>query len=243
MDENRVRIEFQSSSGKLEIVYPDGLTRAPKPGHPAFCQCWRCFANAMGGFIDELASKTASGQWSLFLTQSYKTPTYPWAKGFPRRSEPHPDFVHHFPHFMMSWLEREFGSGFEYFYADQYGETGGRLHQHFGISSPAIIQPSAELASLRKAGRKCLPEILRPLQQMLWERAGFHRILPWVYPASFYIGRYIGRDAARCHWEWRVGADDRQAPLVKSAIGREVVAPSSDIPSKHFRNVLGRWHR
>jgi hypothetical protein len=144
---------------------------------------------------------------------------------------------------MMSWLEREFGSGFEYFYADQYGETGGRLHQHFGISSPAIIQASAELASIRETGGKRLPEILKPLQKMLWERAGFNRILPWVYPASFYIGRYIGRDAARCNWEWRVGPDGQQTSFVKSAIGRVVVAPSADLPSIHFRNVLEGWHR
>lgn len=243
MSENQISAEFQVSSGKIEIVYPTGFTRPPNRDHPAFCQCWRCFAAAMGGFIDRLASTTASGQWSIFLTQSYKTPVYPWARGFPRRSEPHPDFVHRFPRFLISWLEREFDSGFEYFCADQYGEIGGRLHQHFGISSPAIMRASTELASLHRAGRKCLPQTLKPLQEMLWTHAGFNRILPWIYPASFYIGRYIGRDAARCHWEWRVGSEIPQTPSVKSAIGRVVVAPSADLPSERFRNVLGRWHR
>lgn len=243
VDEDRVGVEFDSSSRKLEIIYPTGYSHARVPEHRAFCQCWRCFSSAMGGFIDGLANKTDSGEWSLFLTQSYKTSVYPWAKGFPRRSEPHPDFVHHFPHFMISWLEREFDSRFEYFYADQFGEIGGRLHQHLGISSPAIIQASADLAEMQKAGEKGLPEILKPFQKMLWDRAGFNRILPWVYPASFYIGRYIGRDAAECHWEWRVGDDLRNISTIGKGIGHTDITRSPELPSKHFRNVLKRWHR
>jgi hypothetical protein len=244
MDGREVQIEFATDSGKLQIAYPPGMTPSPPREHTAFCSCWRCFSKTMGGFIDELGGRTIARGWSLFLTQTYRTPDHPWIKRFPRRSEPHPDFVHHFSEYMISWLEREFDSPVEFFSADQFGESSGRLHQHLGISSPSLIQPSAELARLQRAGKKGLPDKLKPFQRMLWDRAGFNRILPWLHPASHYIGRYIGRDASRCHWDWRVAAEGPPIASDKSPVGRVVVAPSPDLPSeKYHAQILRRWHR
>jgi hypothetical protein len=198
----------------------------------------------MGGFIDDLGAKTTFGRWLFFLTLTYRTPAYPWIKGFPRRSEPHPDFVHHFFNFMISWMGKQFGSPVEYFCADQFGETGGRLHQHAGISSPGLSQASSDLATLQQEGKRRLPEELKPLQRMLWDRAGFNRILPWLHPASYYIGRYIGRDASRCYWQWRVGPECSPVSPRINPIGRKVIAPSPELPAEHYRGgVLRRWHR
>jgi hypothetical protein len=213
--------------------------------HLAWCGCWRCYSRSVGAFIDQLGLETAADQWQLFLTQSYRTPSYPWAKGFPRRSEPHPDFVHHFSDFLIAWLAREFGPPVEFFVADQYGEASGRLHQHFGISGPGLSAAFSKLAALHLAGRKnVLPDELKPFQRMLWERAGFNRILPWLHPASFYIGRYIGRDATRCHWDWRIESAPSPISRPIALVGRVVVAASSDLPAKYYRGgVLRRWHR
>jgi hypothetical protein len=213
--------------------------------HRAGCDCWRCYSLSVGAFIDELGSKTAAGQWQFFLTQSYRTPSYPWAKGFPRRSEPHPDFVHHFSDFMIGWLAREFGPPVEFFVADQYGETGGRLHQHFGISGLGLSAPFSKLVALHQAKKKNqLPDELKPFQRMLWDRAGFNRILPWLHPASFYVGRYIGRDSSRCYWDWRIESAPSPISRPIATVGRVVLAASCDLPAQHYRGgVLRRWHR
>jgi hypothetical protein len=199
----------------------------------------------MGTFIDQLGTKTAAGQWQLFLTQSYRTPSYPWAKGFPRRSEPHPDFVHHFSDFLISWLAKEFGPPVEFFFADQNGEAGGRMHQHFGIACPGLSIVFEKLTALHSAGKtNQLPNELKPFQRMLWDRAGFNRILPWLHPASFYIGRYIGRDAWRCYWDFYVQPNPLLASRPAASVGRVVVAYSCDLPAKHFRGgILRRRHR
>lgn len=209
--------------------------------HSSTCRCWRCFALTMGDFINDLGKKTICGEWSLFLTLSYRTPTYPWAKHFPRRSEPHPDFVHHFADHMIRWLKQELNATVEYFCADQCGELGGRLHQHFGIASPALLRLKADLITLQKTGSKALPEELKSFQRMLWNRAGFNRILPWIHPASHYIGRYIGRDAARCYWEWNLKAESSQAHHYP--VGRHVIALSQDLPACYYRDILRRRHR
>jgi hypothetical protein len=213
--------------------------------HRAGCGCWRCYSLCVGAFIDQLGSHTATGHWQFFLTQSYRTRSYPWARGFPRRSEPHPEFVHHFSDYLISWLEREFGPPVEFFFADQLGEASGRLHQHFGISGPGLSAPFSKLAARYQAGGASrLPDELKPFQRMLWDRAGFNRILPWLHPASFYIGRYIGRDASRCYWDWRVelAPSPTSRPIAK--VGRVVVAASSDLPAEYYRGgILRRWHR
>jgi hypothetical protein len=246
IDEAAVDFVFDETqlAGQLIVENPHGHTRPPAGKHPELCHCHRCFANKMGEFIDDLGGRTQAGNWSLFVTQSFRTPSYPWKKGFPRRSEPHPDFVHHFPRHVISQLQVELGCRVEYFYADQFGEIGGRLHQHFGLSSPGLIEMSGELVRLQKSGSTRLPDDLKTFQALLWKRGGFNRILPWTQPASHYIGRYIGRDGFRCHWDWEVGSLGPPLPQSRSpSVGRVVVAQSQQLESAYFRNIKHSWHR
>jgi hypothetical protein len=113
----------------------------------------------------------------------------------------------------------------EYFVADQFGETGGRLHLHCGLSWPGMFEYR-----------------WKDLQEMLWKGAGFNRILPWEMDAGYYLGRYIGRDAERCQWDFRVGLESMRAPV---SVGRRVVAESAapDDSSRAYRQALGKWHR
>ena len=190
----------------------------------------------MGGFVDKLGRDTALGRWALFLTLTFRTPYFPWTKGFPmEQPEPYPEFVDNFFRRMVRWLEDELGERVEYFTADQFGEVGGRLHQHFGLSSPSL--PKYEW---------------KPFQAFLWENAGFNRILPWEQDAAYYIGRYIGRDADRCEWDFRVGAESARPPV---PVGRQVVArsaaiaPGGDEVQQEAARLLGYhsqfrgWHR
>ncbi len=158
------------------------------------------------------------------MTLTYRTPNFPWAKGFPiEQPQPSSEFVCHFFARMICWIEREVHTRVEFFSVHQFGETGGRLHQHCGLSWPGLFEYR-----------------WRDLQEMLWKNAGFNRILPWKMDAGYYIGRYIGRDAERSHWDFCAGREPVR-PLV--AVGRKVIAASDDLPSSAFRNVLGRWHR
>src|SRR5207248_1040257 len=134
------------------------------------------------------------------------------------------DFVHHFFERMIRWIEQQVHCRVEFFTVDQFGENGGRLHQHCGLSWPGLFEYR-----------------WKDLQEMLWKRAGFNRILPWEMDAGYYIGRYIGRDAERCHWDFRIGAE--QLPRSRILVGRQVVASSPQLPASSFRNRLGRWHR
>jgi hypothetical protein len=224
--------------------------------HGASCRCWLCYADRQGEFIDSLGSRTAAGKFALFLTLTYRT------KGIVKRlnagvsnardeqiqslgqPQPNPDFVRNFFARMIRWLETEIGGPVEYFLADQYGETGGRLHQHAGIASPALLLAAEELAAMLRVDPKTkrLPGVLKPFAKMLVEKAGFNRVLPWEMDAGYYIGRYIGRDAERCHWDFRVGPEPvKRVPV----IGRQVVAVSvaPDDSSRAYRNVLKGWHR
>lgn len=213
--------------------------------HGAACSCWLCYADRMGAWVDRLAEHTKPRRWCLFITQTFRTPTYPWARGFPvEQPEPNPVFVRHFIGRMIRFLEGQLRERIEFFYADQYGERGGRLHQHVGFSSPVLLQAARELSSMRQADpqTKRLPDLLNPLAVMLWKQAGFNRILPWETDAGYYIGRYIGRDAARCHWDFRVGPEPvRRIP----AVGRQVVVESRvpDDSSDAYRQALSGWHR
>lgn len=179
----------------------------------------------MGEFIDELGSRTAGGQWKWFITLTYRTPTYPWAKGFPiEQPSPSFEFVVHFFERMIRWIERQAHSRVEFFNVHQFGETGGRLHQHCGLSWPGLFEYR-----------------WKDLQEMIWKNAGFNRILPWKMDAGYYIGRYIGRDAERCHWDFRVGAEHARPQI---AVGRQVIAASAVLPREAFHeNVLRTWHR
>jgi hypothetical protein len=178
----------------------------------------------MGAFIDELGGRTAAGGWKWFVTLTYRTPDFPWVKGFPiEQPQPSLEFVSHFFARMIRWIEREVHSRVDFFIVHQFGEIGGRLHQHCGLSWPGLFEYQ-----------------WKDLQQMLWREAGLNRILPWEMDAGYYIGRYIGRDAERCHWDFRVRSEPVKSRV---PIGRKVIAASCDLPSRAFRSTLGSWHR
>ena len=139
--------------------------------------------------------------------------------------QPSPDFVRHFFEWMICWIERQVHCRVEYFLGHQFGEIGGRLHLHAGLSWPGLFEYR-----------------WKDLQNMLWERAGFNRILPWKEDAGYYIGRYIGRDAGRTDWDFSVG---KQSALTARPMGRQVVvrSPVPDDSSQGYRKTSGRWHR
>lgn len=199
--------------------------------HRASCTCWLCFADRTGNFIDKLGQRTAAGRWLWFLTLTFRTPDFPWARGFPvEQPKPNADFVRHFFALMIAWLQRQIHARVEYFVAHQFGEINGRLHLHCGLSWPGLFEYR-----------------WRDLQSMLWDRGGFNRILPWEMDAGYYIGRYIGRDAGRSDWDFRVGSEVVRTPV---AVGRTVVAVSRGVPdesgqesSRAYRQTMSRWHR
>jgi hypothetical protein len=194
--------------------------------HRAACKCWLCFSDRMGKFIDQMGQRTAARRWLWFLTLTFRTPNYPWIRGFPvEQPQPCPDFVHHFFDWIVIWIERQVHCRVEYFVVDQFGETGGRLHLHCGLSWPGLFEYR-----------------WKDLQSMLWKGAGFNRILPWEQDAGYYIGRYIGRETETCHWDFRVGHGQVSAPI---QVGRQVIVHSR-VPgdsSQAYRQTSGRWHR
>jgi hypothetical protein len=213
--------------------------------HQAACRCWLCYSDQQGSFIDRLSRRTVPGKWGLFVTQSYRTRPFPWAKSFPiEQPQPNPDFVRHFLARAIRWLEDQLRERVEYFVADQYGKIGGRLHQHMGITSHSLVGAAEELSTMRRADPKTtrLPEILKPFASMLWAKAGLNRICPWEEDAGYYIGRYIGRDAGKCDWNWSVGHEPVRLP---QSVGRAVVAvsPAPNDSSSAYRGALQRWHR
>jgi hypothetical protein len=237
----------QGVGSNLRVVYPDarvepricartGMRRTFCPcepcrvlrrrKHQAACGCWLCYADRMGAFVDDLGRRTPAARWLWFVTLTFRTPTYPWARGFPmEQPAPCPDFVNSFFLRMLAWIEKEVHAPVEYFVVHQFGELGGRLHLHCGLSWPGLFEYR-----------------WRDLQAMLWGNAGFNRILPWKRDAGFYIGRYIGRDAERSHWDFRVGFD---SPRPQAKVGRQVIAVS-EVPSESsapYRQTLTRWHR
>lgn len=171
------------------------------------------------------------GRWLWFLTLTFRTPHFAWARGFPvEQPKPSLDFVRHYFALMIAWIERQIHARAEYFVAHQFGEVGGRLHLHCGLSWPGLFEYR-----------------WKDLQAMLWEQAGFNRILPWELDAGYYIGRYIGRDAGRSDWDFRVGLDSVRPPV---QVGRKIVAVSRAVPddggqesSRAYRQALSRWHR
>jgi hypothetical protein len=194
--------------------------------HRAACRCRLCFADRIGAFIDSLGRRTLTGRWLWFLTLTFRTSHFPWTRGFPiEQPEPSADFAHHSFERMILWIQGQVHSRVEYFVADQFGELGGRLHLHCGLSWPGLFEYR-----------------WKDLQEMLWKDAGFNRILPWESDAGYYVGRYIGRDVGRCHWDFRVGLEPVR-PTVP--VGRRVVAESSapDDSSRAYRQTLRHWHR
>jgi hypothetical protein len=180
----------------------------------------------MGEFIDILGQRTIVGHWLWFLTLTFRTPQFPWTRGFPmEQPAPFPDFVNHFFDRMIAWIEGQVHGRVEYFVVHQYGEVGGRLHLHCGLSWPGLFEYR-----------------WKDLQEKLWKDAGFNRILPWEKDAGYYIGRYIGRDAERAHWDFRIGPEPVRQPV---EVGRQVIVVSRapDDSSREFRKTMGGWHR
>jgi hypothetical protein len=248
MGKRAQRPKIEGHGENLRVVYPDarlaprlcvrtGMRREFCPcrpcrtlrrrKHKAQCICWACYSDRMGAFVDQRGRTTAAGRWLWFLTLTFRTPHFPWGRGFPmEQPQPSADFVRHFFERMISWIERQVHCRVEYFVVHQFGETGGRLHLHSGLSWPGLFEYR-----------------WKDLQAMLWEKAGFNRILPWKEDAGYYIGRYLGRDAERCHWDFRAGK--QAAPRVARDVGRQIVAHSRvpDQSSQAFRQTSGRWHR
>lgn len=196
--------------------------------HRASCSCYFCFADRIGKFIDDLGKRTEARRWLWFLTLTFRTRHFPWARHFPiEQAEPHAHFVHRYFSKMIRWVESEVHHPVEYFKADQFGELGGRIHLHCGLSWPGLFEYR-----------------WKDLQKKLWREAGFNRIFPWEKDAGYYIGRYVGRDAQRATWDWRVGNSATPTPVLNS-IGRELVAVSlvPDESSRAYRRTLGAWHR
>lgn len=213
--------------------------------HRASCRCWLCYADRQGEFIDDLGKRTPSGHWAIFLTLTYRTrEMVKRLNATVQRPEPHPDFVHHFFDRMIAWLETELCERVEFFVVDQYGSQGGRLHQHAGITSPVLVAAAQELSKMRGADPRStrLPERLKPFARMLFENAGLNRILPWEMDAGYYIGRYIGRDAERSHWDFRIGPEPKRTV---ASVGRRVIVESQSVEesSNAYRQAFRGWHR
>jgi hypothetical protein len=174
----------------------------------------------MGRYIDSLGSQTDSAQWQVFGTITYRTPNYPWCRGFPTggSGRPKAEFAHHLFDRLIAYLESEVGSRVDYVVADQFGERFGRLHQHAILSAQGLAEyPRTKI------------------WRWLEERAGWNRILPFEQGAAFYISRYIGRDFSRCEWNLRIG--ERQlSELDPAAIGGVVLAQSAPMTKAFFHN-------
>jgi hypothetical protein len=203
-----------------------GCRKLRRKKHGAYCHCWLCFADKTGEWIDDLGHRTGGRVWFWFLTLTFRTRDFPWARKFPiQQPRPSPDFVNHCFDRMIVWIEREVQAQVDFFVTHQFGEVAGRLHLHCGLSWPGASEYR-----------------WKDLQAKLWNEAGFNRILPWKRDAGFYIGRYIGRDAARAHWDFRIGSE-----LVRPTpdVGKQIVAVSAapDDSSREFRRTMRSWHR
>lgn len=187
-------------------------------GHAEGCCCWRCYADALGKWIDSLGASTSPGRWQVFVTITFSTKSYPWCRGFPvLPGRPKADFARHLFDRFVSHLESELCSRVDYVVADQLGSINGRFHQHAILAAPGLdAYPRTEIWKWLKA------------------QAGWSRILPFEQGASFYISRYIGRDANRCEWDMRIGEEPLTTPNSR-AIGRVEIVPSANLPRDFFK--------
>jgi len=104
----------------------------------------------MGQFVDSLSSQTASGDWQVFATITYKTPSYPWCRGFPNggSGRPKAEFAHHLFDRLTAHLESELASRLDFVVADQFGDRFGRLHQHAILAANGLAEyPRKEIWS------------------------------------------------------------------------------------------------
>ena len=183
-------------------------------------------AQALGAWVDAKASETEPGRWNVFGTTTFRTPDYPWKKGFPMLTpRPSPHFASHLFDSMIHHLERELSARVDFVVADQLGTIGGRFHQHWILAANGLD------AYPRKA-----------IWKWLRDRAGWNRVLPFEHGAAYYIGRYIGRDVSKCDWDLRIGeyARIKHIPL---AVGRTEIVRSAELPRKEFHKTISAWHR
>ena len=186
--------------------------------HSESCSGSKQYADQLGRWIDTLGSETAPGQWQVFATITYSTKSYPWRRGFPvMAGRPKADFAHHLFDRLISHLESELASRVDYVVADQLGSLNGRFHQH---------------AILAAVGLDAYPRT--EIWKWLKPRAGWSRILPFEQGAAYYISRYIGRDANRCDWYPRVGAEQPRA-CAELGIGRVNIVNSAIVPRECFK--------
>jgi hypothetical protein len=192
--------------------------------HKPLCRCWRCIADILGAWLDSLGTETSTGRWLRFVTITYATPTYPWARGFPRSGSgrPSPDFAQITFISFISQLEDWTGAHVDYVLCAQFGDRNGRFHQHCLLAGEGLGKLSR--------GR---------IESWLKKYAGYSRVLPFRSGAAFYVGRYIGKNVENADWELRIGREVALPPRPKCGSG--VVARSADVPSSLFhQNLTGR---
>jgi hypothetical protein len=195
--------------------------------HGDLCRCHKCMAVAMGSWIDSLAEKTSTGHWQIFGTATFRTPQYPWQKGFPLGGsyKPNSHFVHRTYQKLVSHLENGLNTSMDYVVADQLGAMNGRLHQHFILAARGLDHyPRTQIWNY------------------LFELAGFNRILPFERGAAYYVGRYIGRKISDCEWDIRLASSPPVPPMPRQ-IGRTDVVRSTEMPKEAFKNTRKEWHR
>jgi hypothetical protein len=182
----------------------------------------------MGKWIDDLGTKTASGEWQIFGTITYATRNYPWRRGFPisGNGRPHPDFAHNFFTRLVNHLESDLRTRVDYVVADQFGEIGGRFHQHAILAACGLDRYSRT-----------------ELWKWVREKAGWNRMLPFERGAAFYISRYIGRDAHKCDWNFRIGEVDSSLTIPKPAPGKTVLVQSAPVEKAFYHAGLHRRKR
>ena len=232
---------------------------------------------ATGRWLDGLGGQTKHGRWHWFLTMSFRTSgdpktrpvenefgefrhsevitdrfgrpegLLPWGRHFSAPQwQPKAAVVDElFRWFTDCYLPSEVDQVVEFYKGHQFGLINRRLHLHAALSWPGCEEWRWKQAA----------EILR-------ERCGVNRILPWQLGAGEYISRYVGREAAISEWDARVlaaqhGADSPQKGQYSIARRDLVVSrpasfrSSGDLRSRSglraqfdlSRNQLNRLHR
>jgi hypothetical protein len=191
--------------------------------HEVGCRCWQCLAQLLGIWLDELGGKTGPGVWQIFLTVTFSSLAYPWARGFPCSGSgiPSAEFGRHCFQDFVSRLEAQLGAQMDYVVGDQFGQLHGRLHQHALLSAKGLDKyPRSELES------------------WLRRRAGWSRALPFQHGAAYYLARYVGRNLEDANWQVQVGGE--VITRMPDRGGRIVIAESADLPSALFHQNFPR---
>lgn len=203
------------------------MKRGMKMGqeHEAACSCWRCYAATLGAWLDDLGARTICGCWILFVTISYRTPNYPWGRGFPivGLGKPSSDFGHRLFDRFVEHLEGDLGCRVDFVVADDFGSLHGRYHQH------------ALLAAIGLAGYS-----RREIEGWLKVNAGWSRVLPFRGRAARYLAKNIGRKLETADWRVEVGGP---RTLTAAKVGRTVIATSASVPGDLFHQTFSRRKR